>query len=174
MPKGPSKNFGVSVTVTEDGRTKYRTDGKPMKTLVQMGPGVLPDGSSQSFYDENGVFKGTAQILRERGLHVESKLRLTCPKFECKVTTEACCQRRVLYNQPDFQEQLSTVELVCSEQGFAVMFLPKFHCELNPIEQCWGHSKRVYREYPPSPREDVLEKNVLTSLATVDVYSIRR
>ena len=27
------------------------------------------------------------------------------------------------------------------------MFLPKFHCEINPIEGVWGQSKRYCRAY---------------------------
>ena len=27
------------------------------------------------------------------------------------------------------------------------MFIPKFHCELNPIEHCWSQAKRYTRAY---------------------------
>jgi hypothetical protein len=57
-----------------------------------MGPGQLPDGSAQSFYDENGVFKGMTQILQERGMHQESKLCTECKNFKCKEGETQCCQ----------------------------------------------------------------------------------
>ncbi|KAF8231795.1 hypothetical protein L208DRAFT_1467215, partial [Tricholoma matsutake] len=58
--------------------------------------------------------------------------------------------------------------------GFEVIFLPKFHCELNFIEQCWGHAKRVYRQYPPSSKEETLEKNMLSALESVPMETMRR
>ncbi|KAF9221496.1 hypothetical protein BS17DRAFT_711193 [Gyrodon lividus] len=55
-----------------------------------------------------------------------------------------CCCRRMLYNEPDFDNVQSTLELACASEGVHVLFLPKLHCELNFIEQCWGHAKRTY------------------------------
>ncbi|KAF9476916.1 cytochrome P450 [Pholiota conissans] len=43
----------------------------------------------------------------------------------------------------------------------------------NPIEQRWGRAKSVYRTYPPSSREDDLEKNTLRSLDGVPPTMIR-
>jgi hypothetical protein len=54
--------------------------------------------------------------------------------------------------------------------GIAV-FLSKFHCEMNFIEQ---YSKRVYRQYPPSSKEADLEKNVLAALESVPLVTMRR
>lgn len=55
-----------------------------------------------------------------------------------------------------------------------IIFLPKFHCKLNFIEQCWGYAKRLYRMFPESSREDVLEKNALEALDAVPLESMRR
>jgi transposase len=35
----------------------------------------------------------------------------------------------------------SLLETYCKSCGVNVIFLPKFHCELNFIEQCWGYAK---------------------------------
>jgi hypothetical protein len=174
MTKGPSKTFGAEVRVVDEaGKTIYRADGKPKKKTIQMGPGQLPDGTPQPFYDGNGVFKGMTKILQEHGLHEESKLPAECKNFKCSEGETRCCQRRVLYNQPDFCDQESVLEGKCRARGFEVIFLPKFHCKLNPIEQCWGHAKRVYRQYPPSSKEADLEANLLSALDSISMETMR-
>ena len=70
----------------------------------------------------------------------------------------------MLYNETDFSEVESLLETTCKARGFQILFLPKFHCELNFIEQCWGYSKRIYGQYPISSKEDDLEHNVLKVL----------
>ncbi|KAF7300018.1 hypothetical protein MKEN_01324300 [Mycena kentingensis (nom. inval.)] len=38
----------------------------------------------------------------------------------------------------------------------------------------WGFAKRLYREYPPSSNEDVLEENALKALDAVPLTTMRR
>jgi hypothetical protein len=56
----------------------------------------------------------------------------------------------------------------------SVLFLPKFHCGLNFIEQCWGYAKQIYRFFPESSREEDLECNVRKALALVPLKMMRR
>ncbi|TFY63050.1 hypothetical protein EVJ58_g3469 [Rhodofomes roseus] len=113
------------------------------------------------------------KILEERGIQTIG-LRAQCPDFHCKPPAENCCMRRILYNQPDFRDVESILEARCSERGFQVLFLPKFHCELNPIEQCWGFAKREYRKCPASTLEADLERNTVAALGAVPLVSIPR
>ncbi|KIJ50563.1 hypothetical protein M422DRAFT_155317, partial [Sphaerobolus stellatus SS14] len=55
-----------------------------------------------------------------------------------------------------------------------VFFYPKFYCELNFIEQCWGHAKMHYRKMhyqmlPLTNKEAEMEKNVIACLDKVDI-----
>ena len=139
-----------------------------------MGLGKSADGNPQSFHDDAGIFKGMTKILIERELTEEAKLKAKCKKFKCEKGAMNCCQCRVLYNQPDFVDQESALEIACKAKGFEVVFLPKFHCELNFIEQCWRHAKRVYRQYLPLLKEEDLERNMLSALESVPVETMRR
>jgi hypothetical protein len=85
-----------------------------------------------------------AVILEEQGYKAALKLRARCPKFKCEKGAVGCCCWRLLYNEPDFVAVESLLEIVCKAHGFKVLFIPKFHCELNFIEQCWGYSKGIY------------------------------
>jgi transposase len=187
MPKGipkPGTNWGIEVSKRNPitGKIVYLPDGSIEKTKILMQDGRFENGEPQPLYfpmdypDENlrGKFKGMAVILQERGFGDMSKVRASCKSFKCKPGETRCCCRRMLYNQPDFADAESLLETSCHARGVHIIFLPKFHCELNFIEQCWGRAKSVYRTYPPSSKEDDLEANTLQSLASIPLPMMRK
>ncbi|KIK97120.1 hypothetical protein PAXRUDRAFT_136944, partial [Paxillus rubicundulus Ve08.2h10] len=145
-------------------------DGKVCKSKVPMLDGRFDDGTAQPLYfppndprGPEGIFKGMAVILEERKCKDPSKF--TKDQIDC------CCQR-ILYTQPDFVGVESLLETLCKMRGYQVLFLPKFHCELNFIEQCWGFAKRLYHQFPTSSKEVDLERNVLAALDSVPLITI--
>ena len=54
--------------------------------------------------------------------------------------------RRELASHSDFKNEKTRIEhfLNC---GYTCIMLPKFHCELNPIERCWAQAKRYARAF---------------------------
>jgi hypothetical protein len=151
---------------------------------VKMEDGFFADGSPQHLYHPDGhpqagLFKGMRTLITERRAHGHNlpdptRLKAQCAKFHCAKGATTCCCRRVLYSEPDFQGGKSVLERHCEARGFRVIFYPKFHCELNFIEQVWGFAKRLYREYPASSLEDDLERNTLNAVDSVPLDSIRR
>ena len=47
----------------------------------------------------------------------------------------------VLANYSTFQEERTVVEAYLLCLGYQVLFIPKFHCEQNPMEHVWGQAK---------------------------------
>ena len=147
-----------------------------------MANGTFQDGCEQEFYFPNshpqgGLFKGIEIILKDRGYTgcIGTKGKLAeCAKFKCPPGAADCCCRRILFNEPDFVNVPFLLQLECNARGYDVIFLPKFHPELNPIKQCWGSSKRTYRKYPALSKEADLERNVVDALESVPLLSIRR
>ena len=116
----------------------------------------------QKMTTTSGVPKGLKTVLEARGFDVtglKTKYSPLCP-FE----STGCCMARLLSQQDDFINQVSMLEKVITDTGHLCIFLPKFHCELNPIEmvcihllrdcglitipafQYWGWCKFHYRE----------------------------
>ncbi|KAF9651310.1 hypothetical protein BDM02DRAFT_3091322, partial [Thelephora ganbajun] len=80
-----------------------------------------------------------------------------------------CCMCCLLYSQPNFQNVKSVLKNHRNQRGTEVLFLPKFHPELNPIEQCWGHAKSHYCQLPASSLGEDLEQNVVSSLESIPI-----
>jgi hypothetical protein len=184
MPKNipkPGTNWGIEVTKRDPvtGKPVCKPDGTHEKVKIKMKDTILPNSMVQHLYfpeghPRAGVFKGMAVLLEERGFGEMSKMRAECKKFQCKAGATDCCCRRILYTQPDFANVDSILQMICSSRGFQVIFLPKFHCELNFIEQCWGRAKMVYRTYPESSREDRLEENAISALESIPLSMMRK
>lgn len=177
MPKGPSDKFFPEVNQRDaNGNLVYQPDGRIAKVKVHMEPATFANGEAQSLYfpmghPKAGWFKGIYEILLEHGISTAGK-KLECPKFKCPVESTDCCARHMLFTQPDFINIPSILEAQCRDRGFDLIFLPKFHCKLNPIEQCWGYAKKIYRIYPESSQEDDLHRNTLEALEQVPLLSI--
>ncbi|VDB95461.1 unnamed protein product [Peniophora sp. CBMAI 1063] len=189
MPKYPTapnnRMFGVDIPLLDAiGQPAYNTRGKIQRTRIRMGDARFANGLPQPLYyplghPRAGVFKGMLEILAERGYERDMlhALRAECHSFKCSPKFERanpCCCRRLLLNEPDFATVLSILEEECAARGFRVIFLPKFHCELNLIEQCWGRAKAIYHDFPASACEDVLEQNATRALAGITLLNIRR
>ena len=178
MPKRPSKSWGISrIVKNTNGQTVLGADGKPVKEKILMTNAQLPNGQPQSLYfpaghEKAGWFKGMAQILLECGYTDTPNLPGECNDFKCAKGHTDCCCRRLMYSQPDFVNIKSLLEASCRARGVDVIFLPKFHCELNFIEQCWGFAKQVYRMKERSSAEDVLQWNVIDSLNAVPLLTM--
>ena len=61
----------------------------------------------------------------------------------CPFENDNCCMARLLSKQEDFTNQVSILETIIQEAGHECIFLPKFHCELNPIEMVSSESFQV-------------------------------
>ena len=160
--------------------------GADRKKKIRMDDATFADGEKQSLYypDDHptypGWFKGMKVLIQERRvrgalLPDPTKLKAQCGSSmkECPKGSTTCCCCRVLFNQPDFVDQKSYLEEVCAARGYEVIFFPKFHPELNCIEQCWGYAKRIYRMFPASLLEADLERNAKAALEAMPFVTIR-
>ena len=82
--------------------------------------------------------KGIKAALLERGLW-QPDLRGKC---ENKCASNSCCNKRIL----ELTEK-SLVQETIEVAGHLCLFLPKFHCELNPIEYFGRMVKKCLREH---------------------------
>lgn len=100
--------------------------------IPESNPVVELRGKTQSMTQADGKQKGLKSVLEERGFNVHG-LRAKCAPV-CAVDSEKCCMARLLSQQDDFKNQQSMLETLIKDAGHECIFLPKFHCELNPIE----------------------------------------
>ena len=117
--------------------------GKQRKQRDTVIPVTNPDpqfcGKPQQMTTPSGEAKGLQAVLEERGFNTKG-LRAKCSPV-CLFESQKCCLARLMSQQDDFINQPSMLETLIKEARHECIFLPKFHCELNPIEmvQFPGH-----------------------------------
>ena len=82
------------------------------------------NGRAQRMVFPDGTPRGLDQVPRERGINTR-KMKLDD-------------MREKLASHSDFRDEKSQVEHFLNSRGHGCIMLPKFHCELNPIERCWA------------------------------------
>ena len=76
-----------------------------------------------------GLPKGLIQVLKEKGNYREG-MKLDEMRAELAIA-----------NYTDFKEEKTKIEHFLNDLGHIYIFLPKFHCKLNPIERCWAQAE---------------------------------
>lgn len=109
---------------------------KQRDTIIpQSNPDPMKRGLPQKMTTSSGEPKGLQSVLQERGFDLRG-LRAKCTPV-CPFESRGCCMARLLSQQDDFCNQMSMLEQLIRDAGHECLFLPKFHCELNPIEMVW-------------------------------------
>lgn len=91
------------------------------------------DGKVQKMVLPDGTAKGMKLVLQERGVDVKG--------MNAEKMREKLCEFE------DFSNQTTLLEELVRSKGHICLYLPKYHCELNPIERNWCHAKKVARQY---------------------------
>ena len=148
------------------GHTAYDSDSLQVARMNVNPGGGQPamrdttyNGRVYKLVDSNGVPKGMRQVLIERGVDVRGM--------------KAADMRRVLGEMDDFKYERTKVEKYVCSRGHRAIFIPKFHCELNPIERCWGSAKHYTREHCDYTFHG-LEQTIDRALNNVPVDLIRK
>ena len=81
--------------------------------------------------------------------------------------------RLVLRSHADFTNEKTALESLVQEKGQRAIYLPKFHCELNPIERVWGEAKRFTRSHCDYSFAG-LERTIVPALESVRLDTIRK
>ena len=80
---------------------------------------------------------------------------------------------KIVEEMRDFKFQKTKVEEMILSKGHRVMFIPKFHCELNPIERVWCHAKQYTRTHCDYTFAG-LEKTIDAALNSMTVELVRK
>ena len=85
----------------------------------------------------------------------------------------AADMRILLSHHYDFANEKTIIEKYLGDNGYRVIFIPKFHCEFNPIERVWGQAKVFTRKYTTF-KITGLRKILNPALDSVDLDLIRK
>ncbi len=150
-------------------------------------PAVHMHGKLQKMTTDGGEVKGLQQTLEQHGFDV-NRLKVKCVP-RCPHESEQCCMACLLSQQDDFVNQTSMLEQLIVNQGHLCIFLPKFHCNLNPIEMVcehilkfkptisqpsskyWGWAKYRYRQ-AIKPTFDLAKKAAMDALDNCPLETI--
>ncbi len=161
-------------------------DPKCLWTHHPKGPcmhdGVNPStGKPQSFYFPDnhpnylGWFKGMEQIIHEHGLWPKAGLPSKCTGHKhAKEGQATCCYHHLLYSQPNFTSQKALLQEYIELCGHLCDFYPKYHCELNFIEQYWGTAKLQFHIAGCVKTLNKMERKMLNCLDFVPFKQIQR
>jgi len=103
-----------------------------------------------------GLPKGLRNVLEER-----------------QVDTTGMSADQILRQHQDFKEEKCRIERLLDDHKHIAYFLPKYHCELNPIERVWAQAKCYSKAYCKYSTVS-LRNNVVPALESVSLDSIQK
>jgi hypothetical protein len=128
---GPDALCAFNMNKSNGGKQRKQKD----TTIPMNNPDVERRGKPQKMTTEAGEAKGLQQTLKEQGFSIR-RLHVKCTPI-CPFENDGCCMAWLLSKQDNFKNQESLLKQRIKARGHCCVFLPKFHCELNPIEMVY-------------------------------------
>lgn len=153
-----------------DTKTRWPTHAQRHLAQQQSPLFLLPRGPpnhAQLVQGHKSHYSGMQTMARGGGLHAQ------CPDFKCLPNCTDCCCQHILFNQADFTAQKPKLQEFIDSHSHLCNFYPKYHCELNFIEQYWGAAKFSYCVAMQSTTLKDMETAVKESLDSVPLLQIR-
>ena len=165
--KYPSDQWNcVWIFNQSSGHCAFKEDSLNVSRMNVESGGVQPkmhdtmwNGRVQKMVLPDGLPKGMKLVLEERGINTQR--------------IKAKDMRLVLGNHHDFKHEKTALEYFMHERGQRILYLPIFHCELNPIERVWGEAKRYTRAHCDYSFPG-LEKTIVPALESVRLDTIKK
>lgn len=117
------------------------------------------DSKPHKMVTAEGKQKGMKTVLEERGINVKGLHKEDMIK--------------ILQEMRDFKFQKTKVEELILNKDHRVLFIPKFHCEINPIEKVWCQAKKYTRANCDYTFVG-LEKTIVPALNSINVDLIQK
>ncbi|KNE99663.1 hypothetical protein PSTG_07156 [Puccinia striiformis f. sp. tritici PST-78] len=100
--------------------------------------------------EETGFFLSQEQCVNElmanKGRSPEDDPHQSVPLDSESTDSKICCWSKITSQQSDFANEQPLLQAIIEDAGHICLFLPKFHCELNPIELFWSYIKESYQK----------------------------
>ena len=130
-------------------------DGLCVKKLQKFDGGKQPvmrdsvwNGQPYNMQNERGQQKGAMRIIEDRLGYYPPHMNLQCKTWSnCDPVNQQCCAKKIVADFDDFKAQRAWLVETVEDRGHTIIFLPKFHCELNFIEMVWGYVKAYLRRH---------------------------
>ncbi|EFP79994.2 uncharacterized protein PGTG_05219 [Puccinia graminis f. sp. tritici CRL 75-36-700-3] len=169
-PKLAGQAKGVQTILEERGlwqhyRSKARENGKPALKLrcdsCAMS-NMRKDATKQSAKllrqaKDTGYFLSQEQCVNEIMATNSSSPDVVVNQDESN-NSSTCCWSKIMSCQSDFVNERPLLQQIIEDSGHVCLFLPKFDCELNPIELFWSYIKDSYQQGYNGPQSQVLIK----------------
>ena len=155
---------GCHMAISDDSLNVNRMNAKEggaqpcMHDTVYKGKTIYMTKIVRKIGERMRVPRGMIDVLKQRG----------CYRPKMKVVD--MCQE--LSKHHDFIDKKNKLEYFLHGRGHACLFIPKFHCEVNPIERCWAQAKRYTRAYC-NYNIVGLRRNVMPALDSVSQENIQ-
>ena len=137
----PDKYVAILILDHSSGHTAKAEDARHVQNM-NVKPGGKQHWIRDGWYIKDG--RRVVQKIGKRGMRAVLEERGLVKPKEKKNADELA---DILSKQADFLEERPEVEIDVQNSGHFVLWNPKFHAELNPIEMKWAHLKAYTRSH---------------------------
>jgi hypothetical protein len=147
IPQLAGQPKGVQQVLTEQGLWQHYTNTRLKDCLPVLRLRCKECTKTGAIQDAESRASAMKKNCQAEGFFTENNHSQNPPETDEPTATASsnsnnCCWSKTLASQSDFKAERPFLQSIIEDAGHTCLFLPKFHCELNPIELLWAYVKQ--------------------------------